>query len=54
MTNCKCENCKCDCHCDSECSKCSNDVCVNCKCEHCNSTNDDTWVWQDSGCEQGL
>ena len=32
---CRCENCKCEHHCGTECKDCKNDVCQNCKCEHC-------------------
>ena len=33
--NCKCEKCGHDCHCETECLQCHNDICTGCKCNHC-------------------
>jgi len=52
MSECKCENCKCEHHCDEECPTCNNDVCLKCDCEHCRE--DKKWAWEDSGIELGF
>lgn len=55
MSDCKCENCKCDYHCGDECPTCANDVCIKCECEHCKDENKpEEWAWQDSGIELGF
>lgn len=55
MSECKCENCKCEHHCGDECPTCKNDVCIKCECEHCKDENKPKeWAWQDSGIELGF